>query len=76
MANEKEKKIIKLEYMAAKKIYYRVLNLCYIFNTGSFYCCSCHRFQCYCWPNGETKHCFICPFMQTHYPVEIKIKDV
>ena len=61
------KKVKKLEYMAAEIIFYYILNLSYIFQYNSWYCCSCNRFQGCQYRNGEEFYCFICRFRLEYY---------
>ena len=52
----------KLEILASREIVYSILNLSHIFEYGSWYWCTCTRFQRCPLENGEENYCNICKF--------------
>ena len=64
------KKVKRLDYLAAKRGYYYILNLACIFGFSSWYYCTCEKFQGCCLPNLEENYCFICQFKVEFNPYE------
>ena len=53
-------RVRKLNYKAAKDIFYNVLNICSNFTYNSWYYCSCRKLYGCPLENGEESYCFIC----------------
>ena len=65
------KKVKKLEYIAAKKVFYYTLNLAYIFQYSSWYYCTCNRFQGCRLENGEKDYYYISRFQNNYHSEKI-----
>ena len=67
-------RVEKLKFMAAREIFYILLNICYNFTYNSWFYCSFKKFYGCPLKNGEESYCFICE-IRTGYDIQ-EIKKI
>ena len=62
-------RVEKLKFMAARGIFYILLNICYNFTYNSWFCCFFKKFYGCPLKNGEESYCFTCQ-IRTRYDIQ------